>query len=206
MDMMHLQKIAPAGAIASSVNDMSKWMQTWLNKGKFKDEQIFTTMYANDAMSSHAVLWGGLPDESQPDVSIYNYGYAWMISNYKGLYAVHHGGATYGFRSQVTLLPMSDIRIVVLSNQHHATVPDLITEVVINKLFGFDSYVEEESKKGLEEREQWGSDIRDRQKHKAQGVAPERPLTEFTGTFQHPAFGKFDIKLENDSLIAYMGN
>ena len=45
IDMMHLQKIAPAGAIASSVNDMSKWMQTWLNKLIFLLFYVFEAMF-----------------------------------------------------------------------------------------------------------------------------------------------------------------
>ena len=55
MDYYDIAAMAPAGSINSSVNDMSRWLVTWINKGKFNDEVIIPETYVNEAR-----LHGGL--------------------------------------------------------------------------------------------------------------------------------------------------
>lgn len=52
MDYYDIAAMSPAGSINSSVNDMSRWLVTWINKGKFNDEEIIPEAYINEAMSS----------------------------------------------------------------------------------------------------------------------------------------------------------
>ncbi|MBT8263772.1 MAG: beta-lactamase family protein, partial [Muriicola sp.] len=40
MDYYHISGMSPAGSINSSVNEMSQWLITWINKGKYKDQEI----------------------------------------------------------------------------------------------------------------------------------------------------------------------
>ena len=40
LDYYNIQGMAPAGSINSSVNDMSKWVMTWINGGKYKGAEI----------------------------------------------------------------------------------------------------------------------------------------------------------------------
>jgi CubicO group peptidase (beta-lactamase class C family) len=97
MDYYDIAAMSPAGSINSSVNDMANWVITWINKGKFKGKEILAESYTSDAMSSHAIVGGGLPGKEMPNTFISNYGYGWFISSYKGQYRVEHGGNIDGF-------------------------------------------------------------------------------------------------------------
>ena len=80
---------------------MANWLITWINKGKFKGEEILPEAYINEAISSHMVVNSALPDKDNPDLHFANYGYAWFLSSYKGHYRVNHGGNIDGFSANV---------------------------------------------------------------------------------------------------------
>lgn len=88
MDYYHIAGMNPAGSINSTVNDMSSWLITWINKGKFKNREILSEAYVNEAISSQMVISGALPVKEFPDIYMANYGYAWFLSSYKGHYRV----------------------------------------------------------------------------------------------------------------------
>ena len=108
--------MSPAGSINSSVNEMSNWIITWINKGKFNDKQILPEAYADEAISSQMVISGALPDKEFPDMHMENYGYAWFLSSYRGHYRVEHHGNIDGFSANVAFFPSDSIGVVVLTN------------------------------------------------------------------------------------------
>ena len=52
----HINAMAPAGAINSTVNDMAKWVITWINEGKFQGKEIIPASYYPQAISSQMVM------------------------------------------------------------------------------------------------------------------------------------------------------
>lgn len=54
----HINAMAPAGAINSSVNDMANWVITWINGGKFKGKEVIPANYYSQAISSQMVING----------------------------------------------------------------------------------------------------------------------------------------------------
>ena len=51
--------MAPAGAISSSVNDLSKWVIMQLNNGKFEDKEIVPASAIAKTRSPHSILGNG---------------------------------------------------------------------------------------------------------------------------------------------------
>ena len=96
-DYYKIAGMRPAGSINSSVKEMSKWLVTWINGGKYNGNQILLLLPL-EAMSSH-IFRANLPTKETPDLHLSNYGYGWQISSYKGHYRVEHGGAIDGFRA-----------------------------------------------------------------------------------------------------------
>ncbi len=134
MDYYDIAGMSPAGSINSSVNDMSKWLMTWINKGKYGETQIIPEAYIKEAMSSQMVVSGGLPNDEMPDVQFANYGYGWLLHSYKGHYMVEHGGNIDGFSANVALYPTDSLGIVVLSNQNGSAVPRLIRNIAADHM------------------------------------------------------------------------
>lgn len=60
-DYYNISGMAPAGSINSSVNDMAKWVSTWINGGKYMGKEILPALFLAEAISSQMVVAGALP-------------------------------------------------------------------------------------------------------------------------------------------------
>ncbi|MBP8158233.1 MAG: DUF3471 domain-containing protein, partial [Flavobacterium sp.] len=196
---------SPAGSINSSVNDMSNWMITWLNKGKFKGQEIIPENYIEEAMSSQMVVGAALPNEKNPDIHFGNYGYGWSLKSYKGHYRVSHGGNIDGFSADVTLYPSDKIGIVVLANQNGSSVPGLVRNTIsdymlkVNKTDFIKLFIEDRAKAKKTESEA-------KKKTAAERITNTKPshiLQDYTGKYSNPGYGEFSITNKNDSLFVH---
>jgi len=202
MDYYHIAGMSPAGSINSSVNDMSNWLITWINKGKFKDQDIIPSAYVSEAIVPHMVARGRLPGEFS-DIYFSDYGYAWFISSYKGHYRVEHGGNIDGFSANVALYPSDSIGIVVLTNQNGSAIPSLVRNTIVDNMLdvhktdwkNWFAEQQEEAKKNESESEA-EDDL-----SKVENTRPSHIMQDYTGTYSNPGSGSFEIILENDSLF-----
>ncbi|WP_047547808.1 serine hydrolase [Psychroserpens sp. Hel_I_66] len=206
MDYYDIAGMSPAGSINSSVNDMSNWLITWINDGKFKGEQIIPENYITEAMSSQIVVGGGVPDEEFPDIHFANYGYGWFLQSYKGHYRVEHGGNIDGFSANVALYPSDNIGIVVLANQNGSPVPSLVRNTISDRLLGVEQsdwvgrYEKnlEKGKKAQEEVE------KDSEISNVKNTKPSHINVDYTGIYSNKGYGNFEIIAENDSLFSIL--
>jgi CubicO group peptidase (beta-lactamase class C family) len=138
MDYYDIAAMGPAGSINSSVNEMSNWVISWINGGKFKGEQILPESYVKEAISPQMIMANSIPDKEFPDMHISTYGYGWMVSSYKGHYRVEHGGNINGFSANVAFFPTDSIGIVVLANQNGSLVPGIVRNIISDRLLKVD--------------------------------------------------------------------
>ena len=110
----NIDGLAPAGAISSSANDMSKWVLALLNNGLVGKRQVIpaaaiqATRQAQDIMGSVKHLDG--------ETNYELYGLGWMIQDYSSHRIVMHDGGVNGYVSSVTLVPQDHLGIVILTN------------------------------------------------------------------------------------------
>lgn len=204
MEYFDIAGMSPAGSINSSVNDMSQWLMTWINNGKYKDEQIIPENYVKEAMSSQMVVSSGMPKDEMPDVQFANYGYGWFLHSYKGHYMVEHGGNIDGFSASVALYPTDSLGIVVLSNQNGSAVPRLVRNIAADYMLGVNKTEwakehKEAIEKALEKKEEAKENT---SVSNVKGTRPSHTLIDYTGFYENKGYGKFDIVVENDSLFA----
>lgn len=204
MDYYDISGMSPAGAINSSVKEMSNWMITWINKGKFKGKQLIPASYVDEAISSHMVAVAALPAKDMPESHISNYGYGWFISSYKGHYRVEHGGNIDGFSANVALFPSDSIGIVVLVNQNGSALPALVRNLISDRVLKCSSTDWlKRYKDRIEERKSRENKAKAEFKdNRVKGTKPSHSLQEFTGIYSNPGYGEFVIENINDSLIA----
>jgi CubicO group peptidase (beta-lactamase class C family) len=106
--------LAPAGAISSSINDMSKWVLAQLNDGKVGQRQVIPsaaidiTRQPQDIVGSITYLTG--------ETSYELYGLGWFLQTYSNRQIVSHTGGVNGYLSSVTLVPKDHLGIVILTN------------------------------------------------------------------------------------------
>jgi len=204
MDYYDISGMSPAGSIYSSANDMTNWLKLWINKGKFKDQEILPESYVSEAMSSQMVMNGAIPGEDNPDLHFSNYGYGWMTSSYRGHYRVEHGGNIDGFSANVAFFPSDSLGIVVLANQNGSSVPNLVRNTIADRLF--DGKKTDWTKQFIERQEkakklQEELSLEDTSS-KVKNTRPSHALKDFTGTYKNEGYGTFNITNKNDSLFA----
>ncbi|WP_412561305.1 serine hydrolase [Winogradskyella sp. MIT101101] len=203
-DYYDIAGMSPAGSINSSVNDMSKWLITWINDGKYGEAQIIPENYIKEAMSSQMVVSGGTPSKDLPNVQFANYGYGWFLHSYKGHYVVEHGGNIDGFSANVAFYPSDKLGIVVLANQNGSAVPNLIRNIVADHMLKVDKTEwakkhKEDTEKALKAMEEAEEDT---EVSNVKNTRPSHTLLDYTGAYEHKGYGKFDIIVENDSLFS----
>lgn len=197
IDYKDISIMSPAGGINSSVNDMSKWIIAWLNMGQYNGKQVLPTKYVKEAMSSQMIISGKFPRKTDPSSFMYNYGYGWFITSYKGHYRVDHGGNIEGFTANIALYPADDLGIVVLSNQNRSGVPQIITNIIADKIFDAPKY-------------DWigrlGRVVQQQTKvNKVTEIVSKKAILDvksYTGSYTHKGYGTFDVVVKNDSLFA----
>ncbi|MCK0178171.1 serine hydrolase [Flavobacteriaceae bacterium S0862] len=203
MEYYDIAAMSPAGSINSSVNDMSRWLVTWTNKGKFNDKEIIPETYINEAMSSQMIINANLPSKETPGLHLSSYGYGWMMSSYKGHYRVEHGGNIDGFSANAAFYPSDSLGIVVLTNQNGSQVPSLVRNTIadrmlnVNKTDWTQRFIDD-----LEKAKKTQSEAKDKQTStQVKNTKPSHIKQEYTGTYSHPAYGKFNVNVERDSLF-----
>jgi len=110
----------PAGGIASSATDMSRWLITQLDSGRTPDGfQLFKPAATEE-------LWKivrPMPVSKEPEwlkpnqKNFYGYALGFRTYDYRGVKVVGHGGLLTGFVSQIAMVPEKKLGIVVLTNQ-----------------------------------------------------------------------------------------
>lgn len=208
MSYYDIAGMSPAGSINSTVNDMSKWLITWINNGKYEGKQILPPSFVNEAINGQMVMSGGFPTLENSDIFMSEYGFGWMLASYRGHYLVEHGGNIDGFSASTAFFPTDSIGIVVLCNQNASAVPSVVRNIISDRLLGLSKIdwqsnikkLYENSLKAAKQAEE--SEI----SNQVKGTKPSHVATDYQGSYNNKGYGTIDINLRNDSLFAHAGN
>ncbi|HVU93755.1 MAG TPA: serine hydrolase [Puia sp.] len=201
-----LPEMAPAGAINSTVVDLSAWLRLWLHNGSYKGREVLPAGYAAEATSVQMAIGGGLPSKDAPDIYFNGYGFGWFIDSYRGHYRVEHGGNIDGFSANICFFPADSIGIVVLSNQNNSPIPAIVRNFIADRLLHA-PYRDWESERKSEADKSHKEDkaaAASRQSNRQPKTHPSHPLGDYAGLFANPAYGNLDITLSNDSLVVHL--
>ena len=134
-----LDKNAPAGAIVSSVDDMSRWVIALLNKGDLGNgKHLFSEAQAHTLWSPLTIL--PVP-ESPPEIveaqaHLADYAMGEVLRDYRGHLMVFHTGGLQGMVSIVAMLPELHVGVVVLTNQESGAAFQSIAYSVLDHYLG----------------------------------------------------------------------
>ncbi|SFB31539.1 serine hydrolase [Algoriphagus aquimarinus] len=200
----NIAAISPAGSINSSVKEMTNWLKIWLNEGALNNIQVLPKAYVEKAINPLMLVGGGIADKQFPDQHLNSYGYAWFTSSYKGHYRLEHGGNIDGFSANVSLFPADKIGIVILSNQDGSSLPTLARNMISDEILGLEKtdWVGYYTEKLDKAKEQQKESKTEKKSNTVPNTSPSHGLAEYTGKYNHPGYGTFNIVSTNDSLWA----
>lgn len=195
-----IDEIAPAGAINSCVDDMSRYLLFHLSHGKSGDKQLLSEGNEVQMQTPQMVIQS---QPRYPEVGFGAYGMAFLVTTYRGHRLVQHGGAIDGFTAQLGFLPLDNIGVIVLTNlgadKNHLTVDTMYN--VFDRLFGLDPI-------------DWsGRDLSDMHKAEAAeaeakqkgytgqktGTHPSHELAEYVGEYENAGYGRLQIEAGKDA-------
>ncbi len=192
-----------AGSLNASVWDMSHWLMAWINNGVYKGLQVLPARFVREAsmpqMSTPSRPNPNFP--AYPDHLFGDLGYGWNIHAYRGHFQVEHSGDLPLFSSNTAFYPTDSIGIVVLANKFNATVPELISYSLADRLLELPY----KDWNGLLWRRQHPVTTQNAQAASASPApAPAMtwPLQSYAGTYYHPGYGFIKLALVDGKLVA----
>lgn len=194
-EQLNIEK--PVGGINSTAKDLTNYMRMWLNNGTFNENHILSQKYIQDATSFKAIDNGAPPDESDPSVYMFGYGYGWKIVSRKGHYCFNHGGNISGFSSQMALFPTDKLGIVVLTNQNNSLLPYIVTDIITNRILKLPQTTIDKYPVKVTDINTISSTIKPLNKDKQ----PTHNLIDYCGKYTNAGYGTFEITKEDDNLF-----
>jgi CubicO group peptidase (beta-lactamase class C family) len=196
-----IDAMAPAGAISSSVNDLSKWVLMQLNNGKFEDKEIVPASALAKTRLPHSILGNGGTMFNSGHFALYGLG--WFLEEYNGKKIVSHTGGVNGFVTSITLIPEEKLGIIVLTNTDANSFYEALKWELMDAYLGL-PYRNYSNRMLMNQR------INDSQTEKMLAAKRDtinsKPktalaLSDYTGDYVHELYGKMNIRLEKGELI-----
>lgn len=113
----------PAGFISSSVSDMGKYLQMYLNNG--------FDIVTEDSINK--MFYDYIP---QDEIDRDYYGMGWVYTKYYSKPVLTHSGLVENYTSKMFIIPESNIGIVVLVNMNDYLVTNNLLEDIVKPLLG----------------------------------------------------------------------
>ncbi|RYJ39617.1 Beta-lactamase [Flavobacterium anhuiense] len=194
-----------AGGIYSNVADMSKWMITQLNKGKYGEDlksSLFSIKNHDEMWRLHTIM----NTDSDPRYNSHfnGYGLGWFISDSKGNLKVEHTGGLPGMLSKVTLFPDLNLGIVILTNTENGGggLFTAVSNTIEDSYLGLDDYGwTDKLVQWMSEDKTTGDDVTKNVWKKVESVKNVKIKNEdFVGIYEDKWFGKAEVFLKNKQL------
>lgn len=103
------------GGMYASIEDLGKWMQVLLNKGKWTDAQVIPESALDKMWMSHTIIGKSRAADRQQYFK--TYGIGWEIMQYNSQEIMQHNGAYSGALTSLTVIPSMQLGVAVLTNQ-----------------------------------------------------------------------------------------
>jgi CubicO group peptidase (beta-lactamase class C family) len=188
LQMVDLGKIAPAGAINSSANEMAQWLKFLLGGGSFNGKRLVSEKNFAELFTQQIQV--------APKVG---YGLGWFVREWRGKKAIEHAGNIDGFNAVVMMIPEEKIGLVLLTNVTANPLTSEIRDIVFENLLANTS-AKQEAKSAAPAAT--NSNSSNTPKNSATAIAT---LKEITGNYETDAKGTpIDIVAAGDAFSFVM--
>lgn len=189
--------IAPAGAINSDVQDLSRWVIALINGGRVGGKQVIPAAALRETLvPSIALPNGALESFGWSENLNQYYGMGRFASSYRGHLLAMHGGDLPGFHSQIAIMPTDSIGVIVLViGDHVAPLYNGLTYDIFERLLGMSltPWSERLNAIRLKNKTAGTQSRTTAMAGRVAGTHPSHPLDEYVGEFVHPAYGVITI-------------
>jgi CubicO group peptidase (beta-lactamase class C family) len=189
---------APAGGLAVSANDMARWLWIQLHEGELPGHhgRLFSA-------SAHREMWTPLvlqPIDPLPEAlratqpMFYTYALGWDVMDYRGAKVVWHGGAVFGFKTAVVLIPERHVGFSIEINSEDGELVRGLMYELLDHYLGL-PYTDWLTRIQADKQRRIREALAATQAPAAKPapIGPSLPLERYTGTFSDAWYGNIDI-------------
>jgi CubicO group peptidase (beta-lactamase class C family) len=199
--------VAPAGAMSSSVADLTRFLLLHLDEGRFEGRQLVSAAGVRTMMAQHSsspILTRGT--SKMPYSKIYfGNGLGWQLRDYRGRKVVMHGGSS---GAVIAMMPAERIGIAVLGNRDRSGIVYMMMHDLFDRFLGIrrpwttrDWVVENVDEPARKERQK----LRDLERQRAKDTKPTFPLERYAGTYECDLYGKLVVEQSSGKLRVRFG-
>ena len=199
-----IEGVAPCGAIASNIDDISHWLIALMNEGKYKGRQVLPAAVLKATLEPAIALPNTLT-ESLGYWEILNsaYGMGRQTASYRGHLLTFHGGDLPGFHSQVSFMPREHFGVIVLViGDHAAPLYNVVSYNVYERLLGMDQTPWSERRLAMRlKSKEAGKQARAKAgEDRVPNTKPSHALGDYVADYENAAYGVMKIGLKDNQL------
>lgn len=193
-----------AGALFSTLADLSGWLKVHVNGGRLGDFQLVSPDNLKQMHLPQTIVPGGGFNEALLGNTIFTYGMGWFIEPYRGYTLIHHGGNVEGHSLIIGFVPQEQVGVVVLTNIAALPLRDVLLYEGVDRALGlearewnrrfhemFDPLIEAEEKAKQTAAEE-----------RVAGAPPTHTPETYAGTFEAEGYPDFAVRQQGDGLQA----
>jgi hypothetical protein len=191
-----------AGGIISSADDMLKWIQLQLDKGKRGETWIFSESVQETFWTPHNNYFvSKYSKDLYRNRHVSGYALGWSYFDYAGRMVMRHGGGYDGMYSQVALVPEENLGIVVLTNSMRGISSPLVY-YLLDRFLGQEEKDWSEIGLGWEKEamDSWAKRENDRREKRKLGTSPSLDPQVYAGTYADDMYGNLHVLAKEGML------
>lgn len=196
-----IDNLGSAASICSSVSDMSKWMMTQLDTGKYMGKQVIPKEVILKTWKAHNLA--AVRKSSRIPSTFNAYGLGFFISDYAGKLHFSHTGGADGFVTSFAFIPEERLGVIVLTNSDMNNFFDMLKYYVFDAYLGlpYKDYNPKALTAWQQDNEDEAARLAKEREQIAKNVPLELPLNAYSGTYLSNLYGKMEAKVENNKLV-----
>ncbi|RFM28319.1 serine hydrolase [Deminuibacter soli] len=202
----HVDNLAPAGSLLSNVKDLSQWLITQLDSGRYEGRQVLPWKVLQRTRDLNTII--GSRSSRNGLMHFNGYGLGVFEADYDGKQVFWHTGGAFGFVTNTCFVPEERLGITILTNQDNQEFFELLRYQVLDAYLQqpFVNKSEQAVTGFLQKEEKTNSAIRALQA-RVKGNAPPLPLQSYTGTYENILYGPVVIEIAGNALqVVFKGH
>jgi CubicO group peptidase (beta-lactamase class C family) len=197
----HIDNLAPAASITTSVSDMSHWIIAQLDSGRYNGKQVIPWQAIRKAQYPKSIIRRTGHPFNHAHYSLYGMG--WNLQDYEGREMISHTGGVDGFVTSVTLIPEEKLGVVVFTNTDANAIYEGLKWEIVDAYLGlpyrnYSKYMLDRYlpafQKDLEQITSWQDSAR-------MDLPLPVKLSKFAGKYHHEVYGDANLEVKGNSLL-----
>ena len=196
---------APAGGLAISANDMTRWLLTQLGRGQIPggSARLFSAEQSQQMWTPVTLqpIDPRPPEFAVTQPNFYTYALGWDVQDYRGTKIIAHGGAVFGSLTEVVLIPSKNVGFSIAVNSEEGEIVRGLMYELLDHYLGLpagqwpEKYHAYKASRLAEAARFVGT-----QQAKPAQIGPSLPLDRYVGDYADPWYGTIKVRRSGQAL------